>query len=81
MRLASGLPIIITDVGGARDYIDEKCGIFVRKSDPNGITEAIRYLLEDEDVCKAMGRRSRMKARSLSWRRIARDYEKAYENF
>lgn len=79
--MASGLPIIITDVGGARDYVDEKCGIFVKKSDLNGVTEAIRYLLEDEDVCKAMGRRSRMKARSLSWRRIARDYEKVYENF
>lgn len=78
--LASGLPIIITDVGGARDYVDEKCGILVEKSDSDGVAEAIRYLLQDEDVCKAMGRSSRMKARSLSWKRIARDYEKVYES-
>jgi glycosyltransferase involved in cell wall biosynthesis len=73
--MASGLPVIISDVGGARDYIDEKCGILVKKSDPNAMAEAITYLSEDEIICKRMGRNSRTKASSLSWNVIAPLYE------
>jgi glycosyltransferase involved in cell wall biosynthesis len=73
--MASGLPIIITDVGGVRDYVDEKCGILVKKFNPNAMAEAITYLSEDEIICKRMGRNSRTKASSLSWNVIAPLYE------
>jgi glycosyltransferase involved in cell wall biosynthesis len=73
--MASGLPIIITDIGGARDYVDEKCGIFVRKSDPNAIVKAIEYLSEDEIACRKMGQNCRAKALHLSWNTIAPLYE------
>jgi glycosyltransferase involved in cell wall biosynthesis len=73
--MASGLPVIISDVGGARDYVDEKCGIFVEKLNPNAMAEAIAYLSEDEMVCKKMGQSSRIKASSFSWDVIAPLYE------
>jgi glycosyltransferase involved in cell wall biosynthesis len=73
--MASGLPVIVTDVGGVRDYVDEKCGILVRKSDPNDIAKAIEYLLEDEVISKKMGQNCRIKASSFSWKKLAPLYE------
>jgi glycosyltransferase involved in cell wall biosynthesis len=73
--MASGLPIVITDVGGVRDYVDEKCGILVKKSDPNAMAEAITYLSEDEEIARKLGQNCRMKASSLSWKVLAPLYE------
>jgi glycosyltransferase involved in cell wall biosynthesis len=73
--MASGLPIVVTDVGGVRDYVDEKCGILVKKSDPNSIAEAIEYLSEDEEIVRKLGQNCRMKASSLSWKVLGPLYE------
>jgi len=77
--MASALPIIVTDVGGVRDYIDEKCAILVKRRDVNGIINSILYLLEDENAKRSLGRRAREKAYNFDWRRIAPRYEKIYE--
>ena len=78
--MASALPIIITDVGGARDYMDENCGIFVNKSNPNQIVKALEYLSKDENACKTMGKKSREKAYTMSWNKIAPQYTQIYKN-
>ena len=75
--MASALPIIITDVGGVRDYVDETCGLFVKN--PRSIAEAIVYLLEDENVSKTMGKKSRAKARFFSWNRVSHKYKEIYK--
>jgi len=79
--MASRLPIIITDVGGARDYVDEKNGIFARKSDSDAMVEALTYLLEDEGACKTMGRESRAKAYSFSWDKVSQQYVEIYSRW
>jgi glycosyltransferase involved in cell wall biosynthesis len=77
--MASALPIIITDVGGARDYVDEDCGIFVKHSNPTEIAEALKYLSEDENASRTMGHKSREKAHLLSWDKMVHQYDEIYK--
>lgn len=47
--LASGLPLIATDMGGNRDIINEQtnCGILVKYEDAGELAEAVLKLMED----------------------------------
>ncbi len=54
--LASGKPVVSTDVSGARDTIMEgKSGHIVPIKDPLALAEAINNLLEDPERMRAMG--------------------------
>lgn len=54
--MASGLPVISTDVHGAVDLIqDNKRGILVQKRNIKGLVEAIRYLISNRNVAKQIG--------------------------
>jgi glycosyltransferase involved in cell wall biosynthesis len=46
--LASGLPLIATDMGGNRDIVNDetKCGILVNYDDSKGLAEAINKLMD-----------------------------------
>ncbi len=55
--MASGLPVISTDVHGAVDLIQEnKRGILVQKKDVKGLAGAIRYLVCNPEEAKRMGK-------------------------
>jgi glycosyltransferase involved in cell wall biosynthesis len=48
--MLSGLPVIATDVGAARDVItDKESGIIVPPNDVNALKEGIQYLLDHEN--------------------------------
>ena len=52
--LASGLPLIATDVGASREYIDEEKyhGVLIPSSGKNDLTIAIQKILENENKYK-----------------------------
>jgi len=78
--LACGLPIVTTDVGSVRDYVDERCGLVVPAGDAERMSDELIGLLDDRARCDAMGSASREKALgSLSWPVVAGAMKTVYE--
>lgn len=46
--LASGLPIVSTDCLGPTEYIDSKCGVICKVSDPISMSNAIKQVINTE---------------------------------
>jgi len=78
--MASGLPVIMTPTGGAKELIqDGENGFLVHFRDSGDIAEKLAILLEDVDLRKKMSEKSREKALSLSWEKVAKEYIELYE--
>lgn len=77
--LASGLPIVATNVGGV-SYIIRRynVGVLVKPDDPLALAEAIMELLDDYKRRKEISMRSRIMARRYDWDNIARMIENVY---
>lgn len=61
--MASGLPVIATDVGANRDMIDEYGGIMIAKADPEAVVQAVGQL-KMADVRERMSAWNRNKVKS-----------------
>jgi glycosyltransferase involved in cell wall biosynthesis len=73
--MACGLPVIITDVGGVRDYAKENFADFVLPGDASGIIKILQGYLNQRDKLAVRGRAARAYAEDrLSWRKIAGEY-------
>lgn len=83
LHLAQGFgkAVIGTDVGGIPEAIEDgKTGVIVPAGDVKRLSEAMRYLLKNDDVRTRMGRRAKeMAMERFSWDDIAKaTIEKAY---
>ena len=79
--MAAELAVIATSVGGAADICeDRKDSIIVPCRDSESLTRAIIFLLENENVCKEIGRRAKEKAKSYTWKQTAIKTLKVYED-
>jgi glycosyltransferase involved in cell wall biosynthesis len=57
--MATGLPVVCTDVGGNRELVqDGRNGFFVPPNDPQRLADAIVKLIKDPDLRLKMGRES-----------------------
>ncbi len=76
---AYGLPVIGTRSGGIPDAVrDGETGLLVPPEDVEALAQAMRRLLEDEDLARRMGQANRRLAESLTWQRAADDWMKIY---
>lgn len=58
--MACGVPCIVTDIPGARDLIENnKSGILVPSASPQGIADALKMLINDNEKRRALGKASR----------------------
>jgi glycosyltransferase involved in cell wall biosynthesis len=72
---ASALPVIVSDVGGPRDLIDDgEDGYITRANDAEEVADRIRRLVEDPALRQKMGLAARKKVES-------RDWQEAFERF
>jgi glycosyltransferase involved in cell wall biosynthesis len=72
---ACALPVIVSDVGGPRDLIEDGVdGYITRANDVEEVADRIRRLCEDEALRKSMGEAGRKKVES-------RDWQEAFESF
>ena len=72
---ASGLPVIVSDVGGPRDLVQHaKDGFITRALDASELAEAIRRLTQDPELRKRMGGLARSRVET-------RDWSEAFEKF
>jgi glycosyltransferase involved in cell wall biosynthesis len=79
--MASGKPLIGSKVGGIpMQIIDGWNGLLIRPGDIRGLAEKIRYLIENEEERKRMGKNSRELAeREFSYEKIVEKYVHVYE--
>jgi glycosyltransferase involved in cell wall biosynthesis len=68
--MACGRPIVVTDVGGIREYADDSCAAFVPPRDPS----ALRHTIEDLQAAPArraqLGETARRQALRYNWKRV-----------
>jgi glycosyltransferase involved in cell wall biosynthesis len=65
---ACALPVIVSDVGGPRDLIDDgEDGYVTRANDADEVADRIRRLCEDSDLRARMGAVARKKVESRDW--------------
>ncbi len=80
--LASGLPIVTTDVGGIRDYGGGSVFPLIENNDVDGMVNQIDFLLNHEEIRENISLQSRKFAEDhLEWRRIAMLHLEAYLEF
>lgn len=79
--MASGLPCVVTDVGGNSELvIGGETGYLVPPNDPKELAQKISYLLKDSRLAKQMGRAGKERVlKKFSLRRMVRKTEKIYE--
>ena len=74
--MACGLPIVVTDVGGVRDYVDDECAVL---TDVEHMTEAVLALEHDTDWRVRLGKMARAKAvDQFDWQVIATQINQVY---
>ena len=77
-----GKPVVVTDVGGLPEYVDNgETGIIVPPADSKSLSEAIIKLLEDNNLRREMTLNIDKKIKNeLSWEKVADMTEKIYHN-
>ncbi|MCJ7811413.1 MAG: glycosyltransferase family 4 protein, partial [Dehalococcoidia bacterium] len=71
--MASGLPVVATDVGGVPELVEHgETGLLVPPNDPDALADAINDLLDDPDEMEQMGARGRqLVSDQYTWDRVA----------
>ena len=70
---ASGIPVIVSDVGGPKDLIEDGVdGLITKGLDLDALTAAITKLCDDPPLRKKMGEASRARVAERDWNRAAR---------
>lgn len=78
---ASGLPIITTDVGGVRDYLDDGSAIFLRSKEISTVVSTVMDVLSDGGKRRELSTKARQKMLSYDWKVIAETIQKVYEAY
>lgn len=76
--MASGLPLVITDVSGLREVVAE-AGVRVPPSDPEALSRAVSDLLADEEKRFELAHQARERAQLFTVSTCADAYTKLYE--
>jgi len=78
--MASGLPVVATNVGGIPEVLEDGKEGFLVKPDERSIADALIKLLEDENLRKAMGKNGRKKAvEKYDWKNVGEKIEETYK--
>jgi glycosyltransferase involved in cell wall biosynthesis len=80
--MACGVPTVITDVGGVRDYATEESAIFCPPKDSESMAAAVLRLLDDRALNARMRASARARALEFAWplcqKRLAEIYQTAF---
>lgn len=80
--MASGVPVVATQVGGMVDVVvQDETGLLVSADDPAALATAMEQLLADESLRREMGQRGRMRAEKVfAWEAIAHNLLTHYQH-
>jgi glycosyltransferase involved in cell wall biosynthesis len=79
--MASEKPVIISDIPGVREVIEEGvCGLLTEPMNPEDLGKKITRLLSDPELMKKMGKAGRRKVlEEFTWENVVLQTEKLYE--
>jgi glycosyltransferase involved in cell wall biosynthesis len=79
--MASGLPVVGSNIGGIPELVEHgRNGVLVRPRDSESLAAAIRFLGDRPELRAEMGRRNRAQAEAnLSWERMTTRYLATYQ--
>lgn len=80
--MASGCPVVVSDIDGAREMVrDGTDGFVVPRASPKPLAERLDELLADLGMAKEMGRSARERVEEkYDWRTIGRSYVDIYRS-
>lgn len=80
--MAARLPVVATDVGGNREAVrDGETGLLVPFGDPQALSDAMLYVLQNPDVARRFGEAGRRRVEAaFTVERMVRGTEAAYES-
>ena len=76
--LACGTPVITSDVGSIRDYVNETCGWLLPPSNPGAAFACVAALAADPTLATSRRSSARAKAEQLSWPVVSTDLLRSY---
>jgi len=68
--MACGLPMVVTDVGGVRDYVNSECAVLSKPQDVEGMTQSLVSLIQDPVRLEKMRLAARERGMQFDWREI-----------
>jgi len=77
--LSCGLPIVVTDIGAVRDYLDENCARFIQPFNPEEMLAAIVQLMDAPQERRYLAMASRNQALKYDWHKIAHRMLEVYD--
>jgi glycosyltransferase involved in cell wall biosynthesis len=63
--LAAGLPVVTTEIGGAREIVDSTCGLFIPANDGAALAATLKRLIADDDLRSRFGAAGPSRAKEL----------------
>ena len=76
--LGCGLPIVTTDVGAVRFYLDDGCAAIEPQGNADAICAAARMLLNDDGARQEMAQAARRRAVDLDWDKVVDELTAVY---
>ncbi len=78
--LAAGLPIVTTEIWAGSSYYNEdgKTGFIVPPQDPHALADALRKIVTDPELHKAMSQNARIRADKFAIEKMPERYEEVY---
>jgi glycosyltransferase involved in cell wall biosynthesis len=76
--MSCGLPIVLTDVGAVRDYVDANIGAFVPPFDPDAVLETILHLIRSPGKRNELSLNARNRALQFDWNVITKRMHEIY---
>jgi len=77
--MACGLPLVVTDVPGNADIIENNsCGLIVKAREPSELARGLIFLLEHPDQYEVFRQKALDRSPAYDWMKIAERYEQEY---
>jgi glycosyltransferase involved in cell wall biosynthesis len=76
--VASGLPVVTTDLPSTKYYLPGDEALFIPENDPDLFVEAIYNLYSNPGLRSNMSTMSRQRALELSWEKVAESHDQLY---
>jgi glycosyltransferase involved in cell wall biosynthesis len=77
--MVAGLPVVVSNITGNRQLVDEGSGVVVGWQDTAGWVEALSQLLGDEALRRKLGETAKRRVRAFAISEIATCYQRLYE--
>lgn len=76
--IACGVPVLTSDNGGMRDYVDENCAYLAKPGDDNELFDAVVALMKGPDKRMLMAKAARKKALEFDWKVVGQKMMDVY---